>query len=1060
MTPERWRQIDNLLQVTLECLPAGRAALLDLACSEDKNLRQEVESLLNFYEKAAGFLERPALEDAAELYCGPELTAGQLVGAYRMEAQLGVGGMGEVYLAEDTRLDRKVAIKFLPTYLEDDELARKRLVREAKAAAKLDHPNICAVYEVEEEADRSFIVMQYVAGRTLHDQIKIQPLQPVEALDVCIQIVEALAEAHSSEIVHRDIKPRNIMITGRGQIKVLDFGLAKTIDQLQGEQSDASPQSMLSLAGARPGTPPYMSPEQARGDPIDARSDLFAVGVILYECITGALPFSGDTNSEILSQVIHFHPPQPSKLNQNVPHELDTLVMKALQKELGVRYQSAVDLLEDLHALYAQLQTENRTPVQRLMFRVASAEPATVMYATGVALCLAVLVFFAMKSRFDVEPYRPSPEAMSFYDKGVMALRAGAYFEASKHLQQAINSDGNFAVAHARLAETLTELDYSDSAQKEIIRARSLASELSLEELDALYLKAITSTALREFSSAIQTYKQIESQTSDQAKANVYLDLGRAYENNDELEQARNLYQQVGNLTPQSPTAFLRLGIVCGKLQDYRSATDAFMKAEALYQALKNQEGITEVLYQRGFFFIDEGKPVRAREELENSIQMAKSTGNQHQLVRAMQALSSAFSVERKLIQAELQATEAIQVALNSGIQNQAVSGYIRLGDVFLLRGKPDEAKRQYLQALQIAQSFKMNLNEAWARRQVGSVLSLQHKTDEALSYVEPAAAFFQEHRYRKWLSQTLTLLGRIYRNKGDLTGALKVFKELKQLGEQLGDQSQVAMANFDIGTIFSIQEQYSEAFGYFDESYRIYRSLNAEIFRGYAASARASVLWQVGHSEEAKMALNEAKSIAEGPEGRSESLLADIYLVDALLKLSAGNYRECESESRQALELAGTEYLDVAIVAKQTMGLSRIRSGATQAGTRFCEQAVEMAKSTGSPQLLAGALLALAEASLENGQVSRALETALSAQQSLAHFGKADSAWRAWLVAAQASRRLRDENGAREYASRALSRLSELEQKEGPEAYNLYLQRFDIGNFHKQLNQLVRSQN
>jgi len=228
MTPERWRQIDNLLQASIECAPEDRVALLDLACSEDKSLRQAVESLLNFCEQAEGFLEGSVLEDASKLFCAPELT-GQLVGPYRIEAQLGVGGMGEVYLAEDTKLDRKVAIKFLPTYLEDDELARKRLVREAKAAAKLDHPNICAVYEVEEEAKRSFIVMQYVAGRTLQDQIKIQPLRPVEALDVCIQIVEALVEAHSSEIVHRDIKPRNIMITERGQIKVLVTSSRKTL---------------------------------------------------------------------------------------------------------------------------------------------------------------------------------------------------------------------------------------------------------------------------------------------------------------------------------------------------------------------------------------------------------------------------------------------------------------------------------------------------------------------------------------------------------------------------------------------------------------------------------------------------------------------------------------------------------------------------------------------------------------------------------------------------------------------------------------------------------------
>src|SRR4030095_6211145 len=189
MTPERWQQIDNLLQAVVERPLAEREDLLDEACSEDKTLRQEVESLINFREKAERFLERSALEEAADLFCEHQVESmcGQLIGSYKIEAQLGFGGMGEVYLAEDTKLDRKVAIKFLPTYLEENELAKKRLIREAKAAAKLDHPSICAVYEVNEEANRSFIVMQYVTGGTLGDRIKNQKLGLCEALDICLQ---------------------------------------------------------------------------------------------------------------------------------------------------------------------------------------------------------------------------------------------------------------------------------------------------------------------------------------------------------------------------------------------------------------------------------------------------------------------------------------------------------------------------------------------------------------------------------------------------------------------------------------------------------------------------------------------------------------------------------------------------------------------------------------------------------------------------------------------------------------------------------------------------------
>jgi len=204
------------------------------------------------------------------------------IAQYTIVSKIGEGGMGEVYLAEDTKLDRKVAIKFLPSYLEQDALARERLIREAKAAAKLDHPNICAVYEVNDDADRCYIVMQYIAGGTLGDTIKNQRLNVSEALDICIQVVEALTEAHSRGIIHRDIKPGNIMLTTRRQVKVLDFGLAKFVDAGGVGQSDAGRHGMLSRAGERPGTPPYMSPEQIKGAELDGRSDLFAAGVILY----------------------------------------------------------------------------------------------------------------------------------------------------------------------------------------------------------------------------------------------------------------------------------------------------------------------------------------------------------------------------------------------------------------------------------------------------------------------------------------------------------------------------------------------------------------------------------------------------------------------------------------------------------------------------------------------------------------------------------------------------------------------------------------------------------
>jgi serine/threonine protein kinase len=216
--------------------------------------------------------------------------ASQVISHYRLIKKLGAGGMGEVYLAEDIGLERKVAIKLLPAAYMGDELARKRLIREARAAGTLDHPNICPVYEVGTEGDKTFIAMQYVEGVTLHSRIETDPPTLEQAIVISAQVADALVEAHYHGIVHRDIKPQNIMLTDRGRVKVLDFGLAKLVEPVGNAEGETL--SQLTTVGTAVGTVPYMSPEQVKGERVDVRSDLFSLGVVLYECVTGRRPFT------------------------------------------------------------------------------------------------------------------------------------------------------------------------------------------------------------------------------------------------------------------------------------------------------------------------------------------------------------------------------------------------------------------------------------------------------------------------------------------------------------------------------------------------------------------------------------------------------------------------------------------------------------------------------------------------------------------------------------------------------------------------------------------------
>jgi serine/threonine protein kinase/Flp pilus assembly protein TadD len=282
----------------------------------------------------------------------------QTISHYRIVNKLGAGGMGEVYLAEDTHLNRKVAIKLLPEALIADEKASKRLIREARAAAKLDHPNICSIHEVGEDAGRTFIVMQYVEGETLASRLARKPIELQESLSVALQVSEALSEAHSRGIIHRDIKPQNIMLTARGHVKVLDFGLAKVAQTELSADSEAVTQSMLTEPGTIMGTVQYMSPEQVKGEVLDARTDIFSFGVLLYEMMSGHHPFAAETPAATISAILTKEPPPLARYSREAPAELERLVSKALRKDREERYQVIKDVALDLKTLKEKLEFE------------------------------------------------------------------------------------------------------------------------------------------------------------------------------------------------------------------------------------------------------------------------------------------------------------------------------------------------------------------------------------------------------------------------------------------------------------------------------------------------------------------------------------------------------------------------------------------------------------------------------------------------------------------------------------------------------------------------------
>ncbi len=1089
MNPEQYNQVKELVESAAKLEPVAQNAFLKNACNGNDELRRNVERLLKGED--SDFLEGEASSELSSILMDenenaatrihPDFDSEKEFGHYRLISIIGQGGMGDVYLAKDTSLDRKVALKVLPKKLTEDSDRLRRFEQEARAASSLNHPNILTIHEFGRNKEGAhFIASEFVDGKTLDRVCAENKLNLSEKLEIAIEIASALAASHEAGIIHRDIKPANIMVRNDGLVKVLDFGLAKLTDSFKGYETDSEGSTLFKIeTGPRAvmGTAPYMSPEQIRGKKTDERTDIWSFGVVFYEMLSGKRPFDRDTEADTIAAILEKDPVPIVELCSEVPDPLCEIIGNSICKDRNRRYPTGrelesalreckeLDLPEKKSTGRSQIHAPttlrmSRTKIQDATTREDSAWQtlgAESMISTISAHKIAVSILIAivllviggiLHRQLNRDVYEPTPDAKRSFERARAAFYDGSFLVAKNNFEAAIKKDDFYVMAHAGLAKTFFELGYITDAGLARERANEInqSNELPLSYSDSIRLEAINSTLKLDFPAGLEKYKTLAENAAQNEKAEALMDLADAYERNDEPENAIKTFKETLALNGDLAAANLRLGVLYGRGQEYDRAEQSFQTAQKHYANQENAEGEIEVIYQRGLLLSKKGDGTEAQKETENALERAKIDEIPYHQIKCNLLMSKILRSSSKPEEALPYVESAIRLAKLKGINSLQAESVLELGTVRLFQLKIVDAGDAYDSALKIAREYKVTLIEKRVLLQLGAFYLYQHKADEALEYVAQVDDFFEKAGFKTEMLDALYIRAQATASNGDYDNALKLHRKLLEKAEKVGDDVQKARAKKGIGTMLSYKDDLGMAIGPLYESYALYNSIRKTFEAGYSLLAHGDIQRQLGRIDDAKATLAKAEGLVQ----ISNQLEPRTTLLKATILLTERDFEAAKIAAESLINNDKTGKISSTLEAKVILALANKNLGNNAVAINLINAVMNSEEK--EPDSLIMGWMRLAEAEiLADTDPQKAEESARAAQKAFQD-KKPSLEWRAWLMLSIAQKKMGETDKAKESAARADVVLSILSQKWGSEDFRTYSNRSDVEYYRKMI--------